>query len=84
MNVSANQLHRDGFVTDVRRALQQSGMEPSLLTLEIDETTVMGDLPAAAERLHELKQLGVRIAIDDFGAPGTPATPTSSRCRSTS
>jgi diguanylate cyclase (GGDEF)-like protein len=65
--VSANQLHRDGFVTDVRRALQQSGLDPSLLTLEIAEATVMLDVAAAAERLQGAKQLGVRIAIDDFG-----------------
>jgi EAL domain-containing protein (putative c-di-GMP-specific phosphodiesterase class I) len=70
VEVSANQLNRDGFVTDVRRALQQSGMEPSLLTLEIAETTVMRDLAAAAARLQEIKQLGVRIAIDDLGGSG--------------
>ena len=67
VNVSANQLNRDGFATDVRRALQQSGIDPSLLTLEIAETTVMRDVAAAAERLREVKRLGVRIAIDDFG-----------------
>jgi diguanylate cyclase (GGDEF)-like protein len=66
--VSANQLNRDGFATDVRRALQQSGIEPSLLTLEIAESTAMLDVTAAAERLQQAKQLGVRIAIDDFGS----------------
>jgi diguanylate cyclase (GGDEF)-like protein len=66
--VSPYQLSRDGFTTDVRRALQQSGLDPSLLTLEIAETAVMRDIVAAAERLQRLKQLGVRIAIDDFGS----------------
>ena len=70
VKVSAHQLGRDGFATDVRRALQQSGIEPSLLTLEIDETAVMRDLAAAAERLGELKALGVSVAIDDFGGSG--------------
>ena len=70
VKVSAHQLNRDGFATDVRRALQQSGIEPSLLTLEIPETAVMRDLAAAAERLRELKALGVSIAIDDFGGSG--------------
>jgi diguanylate cyclase (GGDEF)-like protein len=70
VKVSANQLNRDGFATDVRRALQQSGLDPVLLTLEIAETTVMRDLSATAERLDEIKQLGVRIAIDDFGGSG--------------
>ena len=68
VKVSAKQLSRDGFVTDVRRALQQSGIEPTLLTLEIAETTVMRDVAAATERLREVKQLGVRIALDDFGS----------------
>jgi diguanylate cyclase (GGDEF)-like protein len=68
VKVSANQLNRDGFSTDVRRALQQSGLDPSLLTLEIPEIAVMHDLAAAAERLEEIKRLGVRIAIDDFGS----------------
>jgi diguanylate cyclase (GGDEF)-like protein len=66
--VSANQLNREGFATDVRRALQQSGIDPSLLTLEIAEPTVMLDLEAAAARMQPIKQLGVRIAIDDFGS----------------
>ena len=68
VKISANQLNRDGFVTDVRRALQQSGIEPSLLTLEIAETTVMRDTAASTEHLEEIKQLGLRIAIDDFGS----------------
>jgi len=67
VKVYPSQLNRDGFTTDVLRALQQSGLEPSLLVLEIAETTVMADAAAAAKRLDELKQLGVRIAIDDFG-----------------
>jgi diguanylate cyclase (GGDEF)-like protein len=70
VKVSAHQLHRDGFATDVQRALQQSGIEPSLLTLEIPETAIMRDLAAAAERLRVVKLLGVSIAIDDFGGSG--------------
>jgi len=68
--VSAAQLGREGILTDVRRALQQSGVDPSLLTLQVAETAVMGDLGTAAERLRELRELGVKIAIDDFGSGG--------------
>ncbi|MHB8532630.1 MAG: bifunctional diguanylate cyclase/phosphodiesterase, partial [Solirubrobacteraceae bacterium] len=68
VKVSSYQLARDGVVTDVRRALQQSGLEPALLALEIAETTVMFDATASAKRLAELKELGIRIAIDDFGS----------------
>ena len=65
--VSPRQLNRDGFATDVRRALQQSGIEPALLTLEIGESTVMDDVETAITRLAEIKSLGVKIAVDDFG-----------------
>jgi len=67
VNVSAYQLNRLEFAADVRRALESSGIEPSSLTLEITETTLVRDVPAACERLHEVKALGVRVAIDDFG-----------------
>jgi diguanylate cyclase (GGDEF)-like protein len=67
VNVSGRQLDHDELIEDVRHALEQSGMDPASLTLEITETTLMRDAEATAERLQELKGLGVRIAIDDFG-----------------
>jgi diguanylate cyclase (GGDEF)-like protein len=67
VNVSAVQLSRDGFASDVREALQSSGIEPSSLTLEVTETTIMRDVAVACERLEEIRALGVRVAIDDFG-----------------
>jgi diguanylate cyclase (GGDEF)-like protein len=67
VNVSAYQLDRDGFAEDVRQALERSGIDASSLTLEITETALMRDVPAASKRLREIKKLGVRIAIDDFG-----------------
>ena len=68
VEITGTQLNREGFVTDVRRALQQSGIDPSLLTLEIPEQTIMQDVAAASARLAEIKQMGVRIAINDFGS----------------
>ncbi len=67
VNVSAHQLGHRRFAEDVRHALQSSGLEPSSLILEITETVLMHDAPAACERLQELKALSVRVAIDDFG-----------------
>jgi diguanylate cyclase (GGDEF)-like protein len=67
VNVSGRQLDDDELVEDVRGALQESGVNPATLTLEITETTLMRDADATARRLHSLKQLGVCIAIDDFG-----------------
>jgi EAL domain-containing protein (putative c-di-GMP-specific phosphodiesterase class I) len=68
VEVTSNQLNRDGFAIDVRRALQQSGIDPSLLTLEIAENTIMRDIEASRARLEEIHQLGVQIAVDDFGS----------------
>jgi diguanylate cyclase (GGDEF)-like protein len=68
VNVSAHQLGRAGFAADVARALRESRIEPSSLTLEITETALMRNVSAARERLEEIKALGVRLAIDDFGA----------------
>jgi diguanylate cyclase (GGDEF)-like protein len=67
VNISARQLDTDDFVLNVRDALQNSGLEPAALTLEITETTIMRDTEETVRRLRAVKQLGVRIAIDDFG-----------------
>ena len=53
--------------TDVDEALATSGLDPSALTIEITETTLMRNAEETARRLAALKSLGVRIAIDDFG-----------------
>jgi len=67
VNLSGRQLDDDRFVNDVAEALEFTSLDPGSLTLEITETTLMRDADAAAQRLRELKALGVRIAIDDFG-----------------
>jgi diguanylate cyclase (GGDEF)-like protein len=67
VNVSGRQLDDDELVADVRCALEASGLDPAMLTLEITETTLMRDADETAARLRSLKELGVRIAIDDFG-----------------
>jgi EAL domain-containing protein (putative c-di-GMP-specific phosphodiesterase class I) len=67
VNVSARQLDTDAFVEEVRGALSASGLEPAALTLEITETTLMGNAEETARRLVAIKALGVRVAIDDFG-----------------
>jgi len=67
VNVSARQLDSDEIVADVEHALSESGLDPSALTLEITETTLMRDAQDTVRRLSEIKALGVRVAIDDFG-----------------
>ncbi|HEX5451646.1 MAG TPA: EAL domain-containing protein, partial [Candidatus Limnocylindrales bacterium] len=66
VNVSARQFAEPTLLDSVRLALADSGLPPDALVLEITETVLM-DAPVAAERLAELRNLGVRIAIDDFG-----------------
>jgi diguanylate cyclase (GGDEF)-like protein len=67
VNVSAHQLGRSDFVEDVRRALQKSAIQASLLTLEITETTLVRNVSVACEQLEAIRALGVRVAMDDFG-----------------
>jgi diguanylate cyclase (GGDEF)-like protein len=67
VNVSARQLDHNELIDEVRDALQTSGLDPTVLTLEVTETALMRDADATATRLRQLKALGVRIAIDDFG-----------------
>ncbi len=67
VNVSAYQLGREDFAEDVRQALGESGLDPAALMIEITETTVMRDVGASCDHLREIKELGVSIAVDDFG-----------------
>jgi diguanylate cyclase (GGDEF)-like protein len=67
VNVSQLQLDTDDLIDDVKMALARSGLRPEGLTLEITETTLMSNAEETARRLHELKRLGIRIAVDDFG-----------------
>ncbi|HEY8304530.1 MAG TPA: EAL domain-containing protein [Solirubrobacteraceae bacterium] len=67
VNVSARQLDREEFVDEVREVLNDTGLSPRALTIEITETTIMSNAEDIAGRLAVIKELGVRIAIDDFG-----------------
>ena len=67
VNLSVKQLQHDDVIADVRAAIEDSGMEPRQLVLEITETVLMADSELSSRRLHQLKDLGVQIAMDDFG-----------------
>jgi diguanylate cyclase (GGDEF)-like protein/PAS domain S-box-containing protein len=67
INLSVKQLQHSDVIADVRDAVQEAGIDPSALTLEITETVLMADTDLAVTRLRELKALGVRLALDDFG-----------------
>jgi diguanylate cyclase (GGDEF)-like protein/PAS domain S-box-containing protein len=67
VNLSVKQLQHDRIVEDVHRAISDSGIDPACLVLEITESVLIADAELAIARLHELKSLGVRLAMDDFG-----------------
>jgi diguanylate cyclase (GGDEF)-like protein/PAS domain S-box-containing protein len=67
VNLSARQLRHPNIVRDVADALDDSGLLPSRLILEITESVLMADAAATLNRLFQLKSLGVRLAVDDFG-----------------
>jgi diguanylate cyclase len=67
VNLAMQQLRQENFVEQVTRILQVTDLHPCQLTLELTETTLMADMQTAIQTLSALRQLGVRIAIDDFG-----------------
>ena len=67
VNLSAGQVRHPGLLQDVRSALQESGLEPGSLILEITEGTLLKDTQVIETVFKELKALGVRLEIDDFG-----------------
>lgn len=71
VNISATELHQVGFVENVRTTLQDSGLEPASLVLEVNETALMRDLDASIAILQALKTLGVQLVLDNYGAGGT-------------
>ena len=67
VNLSARQIADPGLVDGVRSALVASGIKPSAVMLEITESALMEDPEAAMLVLRRLKNLGVRLSVDDFG-----------------
>jgi diguanylate cyclase (GGDEF)-like protein/PAS domain S-box-containing protein len=67
VNVSPSQLKSRNFLATVTNALEESGMTPNRLQLEITESVLMQNTFSTLEILHALRKLGVQIAMDDFG-----------------
>ena len=67
VNVSARQLASGQLASQVAQILEETGLSPDCLILEITETALMDEADNALETLHELRALGVRLSIDDFG-----------------
>jgi diguanylate cyclase (GGDEF)-like protein/PAS domain S-box-containing protein len=67
VNVSPRQFQQPNVVSMIKDAVDRSGFDPRLLEIEITESTAMLDPAMTAEILLDLKNLGMSIAIDDFG-----------------
>ncbi len=67
VNISGRHLQQGNLVADVRHALEVSGLDPGCLVIEMTESTIMQNTEVNLERFRDLKALGVRLAIDDFG-----------------
>lgn len=70
VNITPKQLLHARFVDDVRDAIDASGIEPHRLVLEISEGGLSKHLAEGLNRLRQVRALGVRIAIDDYGSRG--------------
>ncbi len=67
VNMSAVQFTRGGLDRTVIGALEESGIDPSMLELELTESILIRDTEATLATVKRLKSLGVRLSIDDFG-----------------
>ncbi|MGE8098776.1 GGDEF/EAL domain-containing response regulator [Pseudomonas fluorescens] len=67
VNVSAIDFRQNDFVDGIVQILELTGLDPTLLELEITESVLMQNVEATVQTLHAIKALGVRLAIDDFG-----------------
>ena len=67
INLSALQFRQKDFVDMIKRIVEQSRIDPSLIELEITESVMMKDIDETIGRVKELADLGFLIAIDDFG-----------------
>jgi diguanylate cyclase (GGDEF)-like protein len=67
VNIALRQLNAPHFPAQVAAALAETGLPPSALTIELSERMLVEDAGLIADRLAELRDLGVKLAIDDFG-----------------
>lgn len=67
VNLSALQFKRGNILDTVSKALEHSGLPPSMLELELTESILLQDMEGALKIIQDLKVLGVQLSIDDFG-----------------
>ncbi|MGF1463251.1 MAG: EAL domain-containing protein [Maricaulaceae bacterium] len=68
VNISATQLERPDFADHVKAEIARASLDPELIEIELTEHVAVQDVHRAAEQMRPLRELGVRFALDDFGA----------------
>jgi diguanylate cyclase (GGDEF)-like protein/PAS domain S-box-containing protein len=67
VNVPAHQLRRGNLVQVVQRVIENTGLDPTLLEIELTESALMDDADEVLETLNALREIGIEISLDDFG-----------------
>ncbi|GAB3486689.1 sensor domain-containing protein [Marinomonas epiphytica] len=67
INISPVQFAQPEFVNLARNIIAESGADPNLLEFEITESMLVENIPLVADKMNQLRELGVRFSIDDFG-----------------
>jgi len=67
VNLSPRQFQDPNLVDSIKGVLEETGLPPTLLELEITESVMLHDIELAVQKLVAIRNLGVRLAIDDFG-----------------
>ncbi|GFE49301.1 hypothetical protein So717_10540 [Roseobacter cerasinus] len=66
-NISPRQFHHPALVSDIKLIIDETGFDPTRLTIEVTERSVIRDFETAREKLNALKAMGISVALDDFG-----------------
>ncbi|WP_342130612.1 putative bifunctional diguanylate cyclase/phosphodiesterase [Hydrogenophaga sp. OTU3427] len=67
VNISPRQLDDPGFITELQRIIEQTGVRPSSLCMELTESALMNPETDIVDMLERIRRMGVYVAIDDFG-----------------
>ncbi len=67
VNVSAKQFKQEGLVDLISNSLKETGLHPDFLELEITESCILENASIAIDMMHEIKEMGIHLSIDDFG-----------------
>ena len=67
VNLSARQFNQVNLGQWLTGLFQKHGIDPSQIELELTESTLVDDIPRSIEQLHQLKSVGIKVAMDDFG-----------------